>query len=110
MRLLLSLATLLFATGAHAACGTASFYAEAHHGKAMANGQPFNMNAKTAAMWGVPFGTRYRVTASGKSVIVTITDRGPNRRLGRLLDLSKAAFAELAPTSRGLVRVCIEKV
>jgi len=46
----------------------------------------------TAAHRTLPFGTRVRVTHknSGKSVIVTITDRGPFVR-GRIIDLTPAA-------------------
>lgn len=101
----------VFVSAAQAAqCGTASFYGAAHHGKPMANGQPFNRHAMTAAMWGPAFGSRYRVRAGGRSVVVTITDRGPAKRLGRLIDLSEAAFAKIAPLRQGLARVCIERL
>jgi len=93
-----------------ATCGTISFYAEAHHGRLMANGRPFNMHAMTTASPSLPMGTKLRVTAGGKSVVVTVTDRGPAKRLNRVLDLSKAAFAKLAPTGRGLVRGCYERL
>lgn len=96
---------------AQAGCGlTASYYGKAHHGRTMANGDPFDMHAMTAAMWGVPFGSRYRVTHKGKSVVVTITDRGPAKRLGRAIDLSQAAFAKLAPLSQGLASVCLTRI
>jgi rare lipoprotein A len=93
-----------------ATCGAVSFYAEAHHGKRMANGKPFNMHAMTTAAPSIPLGTKLRVTANGKSVVVTVTDRGPARRLNRVLDLSKAAFAKLSPTSKGVIRACFERV
>jgi rare lipoprotein A len=91
-------------------CGTASFYGAGHHGRPMANGRPFNMHALTAAMWGVPFGTKYRVTHKGKSVVVTITDRGPAKRLKRAIDLSQAAFAKIAPLNKGVIPVCMERL
>jgi rare lipoprotein A len=49
-------------------------------------------HALTAAHRTLPFGTKVRVThgKSGKSVIVTITDRGPFLR-GRVIDLTPAA-------------------
>ena len=90
--------------------GKASFYGAAHHGKTMANGKPFNMHALTAAMWDVPFGTKYRVTSGSKSVIVTITDRGPARRLNRVIDLSKAAAAKLGMIQAGTADVCLERM
>lgn len=63
-----------------------------------------------AAMWDVKFGTRYRVTnvSNGKSVIVVVVDRGPNRRLNRAIDLSKSAFQKIADRKTGLIRVRIE--
>jgi rare lipoprotein A len=49
-------------------------------------------HAFTAAHRTLPFGTKVRVThsKSGKSVVVTITDRGPFVR-GRIIDLTPAA-------------------
>ena len=60
-----------------------------------------------AAIWGLPFGSRVEVTntANGRSTIVTILDRGPAKRLGRIIDLSKRAFAEIAETKQGLINV-----
>jgi rare lipoprotein A len=69
------------------------------------------MRAMTAASWSYPLGTRVRVTAGGQSVVVTVTDRGPARRLHRVIDLSKASFARLAPTRQGIIkRVCVESL
>jgi len=91
-------------------CGRASFYAEAHQGKLMANGRPFNMRAMTTASNSHPLGSVLRVTSGKRSVVVTVTDRGGFGKYGRILDLSKAAFAKLAPTSKGVVRVCVVRV
>lgn len=104
-------AVLFLASPALAAtCGKASFYCCEHHGRATASGEIFNQNALTAA---VPkrsqFGT-YRVTHNGKSVIVRANDTGGFAKYGRVIDLSKAAFARLAPTSRGVIRVCMERI
>ena len=93
-----------------AECGKASFYAEAHHGKTMANGRPFNMNAMTAASNTLPLGSNARITAGKRSVVVKITDTGGFGKYGRIIDLSKAAFAKLAPTSKGVIRVCVTRV
>ena len=49
-----------------------------------------NPNAMTAAHRSLPFGTKLRVTHGGRSVVVTINDRGPFVR-GRVLDLSTGA-------------------
>lgn len=76
-----------------------------------ASGEPLDDTAMTCAMWNVPMGTRLRVTAGGRSVIVRVNDRGPAMRLvaqGRIVDLSKAAFARLADTRRGVIDVTVE--
>ena len=93
-----------------AECGKASFYAEAHHGKTMANGQPFNMHAMTAASNSLPLGSKARVTYGKRPVVVTITDRGGFGKYGRIIDLSKGAFAKLAHTDKGLIRVCVSRL
>jgi hypothetical protein len=57
----------------------------------------------------LPFGTQVLVTdlASGRSVTVTIDDRGPFAP-GRIIDLSPEAFGALAPLGRGILRVSID--
>jgi rare lipoprotein A len=44
---------------------------------------------------------------NGKSVIVTITDRGPHPRLSRAIDLSEAAAGKLDYIDKGLTSVFI---
>jgi rare lipoprotein A len=87
--------------------GKASFYS--YRTGRTASGSSFNRNLPTAAHRSLPFGTKARVTdlATNKSVIVTITDRGPNVR-GRMLDLSLGAARTLGITERGVVRVRAE--
>lgn len=92
------------------AAGTASWYGDECKGKPMANGKPFDPEAMTCASWHYPFGTRLRVTHGDRSVVVTVTDRGPARRLNREIDLSRAAFARLADTRRGLIEVKVEVI
>lgn len=89
------------------AIGIASWYGPDHAGKPTANGEPFDPQAMTAASWHHPFGTMLEVTnaATGKTVVVRVNDRGPAKRLGRLIDLSLASFAEIADPDQGLVRV-----
>jgi rare lipoprotein A len=60
----------------------------------------------TAAHKTLPFGTRVRVTnlKTGRSVIVTINDRGPFNR-GRVLDLCTKAARALGMMDRGVVYV-----
>jgi rare lipoprotein A len=96
--------------------GLASWYGEAHRGKLMANGEPFDPDKPTAASWFYPLGTRVRVTTETdpqRTVIVTITDHGPAKRLvreGRIIDLTRAAFEQLASPDVGLVSVSVELV
>lgn len=80
--------------------GIASFYADRFHGRRTASGERFDNRAFTAAHRTLPFGSRVRVTnpATGASVIVRITDRGPFTH-NRTIDVSRAAAEQL-----GLVR------
>jgi len=63
-----------------------------------------------AAMWNVPFNTKVKVcnVDNDKCTTVIIKDRGPNKRLGRLIDLNKKSFAEIASVRHGLVNVSLE--
>ena len=89
--------------------GTASWYGQERQGRKMANGQRFDCHKLTAASWYFPFGTELRVlnTKNGESVVVTITDRGPNLRLHRILDLSSAAADQLNYLGDGIASVFV---
>lgn len=71
--------------------GIASVYST-KHGTRTASGRKLVDSHLTAAHRTLPFGTAVRVTnlRNGKSVVVTITDRGPFVR-GRVIDLTQAA-------------------
>jgi rare lipoprotein A len=87
--------------------GIASWYGKQHQGRKMANGQRFDRHKLTAASWYLPMGTMIRVfnLKNGKSVVVTVTDRGPNLRLHRILDLSEAAATQLDYVAHGLTPI-----
>lgn len=87
--------------------GRASWYGEGYRGKTMANGQPFDPEAMTCAAWDWPLGSLLRVRErnSGRSVIVEVSDRGPARWTGNLIDLSARAFRRLGNTDKGLLYV-----
>jgi rare lipoprotein A len=87
--------------------GVASYYGPKQNGRLTADGSRFNQEAMTAAHPWLPFGTKIRVTLldSGRSVIVTITDRLPSRR--RVVDLSVAAARELGMIRRGIALVAL---
>jgi rare lipoprotein A len=72
--------------------GIASVYSTKDQGSRTASGIRLSDSAMTAAHRSLPFGSKVRVTNSknGKSVVVTITDRGPFVR-GRIIDLTPAA-------------------
>jgi hypothetical protein len=76
----------------HVETGQATWYETGHPGL-------------TAAHPWLPFGTHVHVTnlANGKSVTVIINDRGPFG--GRIIDLSRDAFALLAPLPSGVCEV-----
>lgn len=63
----------------------------------------YDAPARSTAHRTLPMGTRLLVCASS-CVTVTVQDRGPYVE-GRDLDLSRDAFAVLAPLSAGVVRV-----
>jgi rare lipoprotein A len=86
--------------------GVASYYGS-ESGSRTASGERFNQNAMTCAHRSLPFGTKLRVSTGGRSVIVTVNDRGPFVR-GRVLDLSKGAARALG--MGGLARVTAEVV
>lgn len=89
----------------------ASWYGDELRGRPMANGKPFNPSALTCASWRYPLGTRLRVSYGTRWVVVTVTDRGPNRRFKkRVIDLSHASFKRLADPKLGLIEVKIEKL
>jgi rare lipoprotein A len=88
-----------------ASSGLASSYGE---GSQTASGERFNASELTAAHRTLPFGARVRVTnhANGRSVVVTINDRGPFVS-GRIIDVTPAAARALGMS--GLAPVTIER-
>jgi rare lipoprotein A len=89
--------------------GNASWYGNPFHGRRSSNGEVYDMNKFTAAHRTLPFDTVVRVTNlnNGKSTVVRITDRGPFVG-NRIIDLSRAAAAEIESVGPGVVPVRIE--
>jgi rare lipoprotein A len=83
--------------------GIASYYSQ---GTRTASGARFNPGGLTAAHRSLPFGTRVRVTnlSNGRSVTVTINDRGPFIK-GRVIDLSRGAASIIGMIGSGVARV-----
>jgi rare lipoprotein A len=88
--------------------GQASWYGPGFQGRRTSSGETFNTNEMTAAHDTLPLGTRVRVTTqeTGRSAVVTITDRLPPKRL-RIIDLSRAAASKLGLIGPGVGFVTI---
>ncbi|MGY4288909.1 rare lipoprotein A (peptidoglycan hydrolase) [Bradyrhizobium sp. LM2.7] len=89
--------------------GLASYYSNGESGNRTASGVRFNDAWPTAAHRCLPFGTRLRVSRAGRSVVVTVNDRGPFIR-GRVLDLARAPAAQLGLLGPGVARVEAEVI
>lgn len=76
--------------------GKASWYGPQFHGRRTSSGEVFDMHKKTAAHKTLPLYTIVQVTnlSNGKSIVLTINDRGPFVQ-GRIVDLSYAAAQEI---------------
>lgn len=104
------------ADAAGAQRGKASWYSRAecctraNPNALMANGKALRDDRYTCASWTYPLGTVVRVTHGARHVDCVVTDRGPARRLNRAIDLTRCAFARLAPLSRGVIDVSVEEV
>jgi rare lipoprotein A len=84
--------------------GLASWYGPGFRGLPTASGEPFDPQGYTAAHKTLPFGTDLVVNYRGRSVAVTVNDRGPYVG-ARELDLSRAAARDI-----GLTRVGVDYV
>ena len=89
--------------------GTASWYGPPYNKRRGANGQIFDQDAMTAAHRTLPLNSLVRVTnvATGKQVVLHVTDRGPFVP-NRVLDLSLASAKALGVYLPGLATVRIE--
>ena len=82
----------------------ASWYGPGFRGLPTASGEPYKPSEYTAAHKRMPFGSQLLVNYGGRSVQVTVNDRGPY--VGqRKLDLSRGAAKDL-----GLTRVGVDYV
>ena len=96
-------------------CGEASYYGPGFAGNPTASGEIFDPGKLTAAHRTLPFGTIVRVIPDSKALMPTDPNAGVDVRIndngpfapGRIIDLSEAAFARLAPLGTGVLRVCL---
>jgi rare lipoprotein A len=91
--------------------GLASWYGGAHQGRPTAMGEPFDMNALSAAHKTLPLPSLVEVTNldNGKRIVLRVNDRGPFVD-GRIIDLSRAAAEELGMLQKGVARVRVRYV
>lgn len=94
-------------SAAWADSGVASVYST-ESGSRTASGARLDPSAMTAAHRSFPLGSRVRVTNrhNGRSVVVTVNDRGPFVR-GRIIDVTPAAARVLGFS--GLTQVTVER-
>jgi rare lipoprotein A len=94
--------------------GTASFYSANLDGTKTSTGETFRNKKFTAASNNFKLNTWVKVTrlSNGKSVVVRINDRMHKKmaKKGRVVDLSRAAAAELGMLKAGLTKVMVEEI
>lgn len=94
--------------------GKASWYSQSDGGvrKFTASGERFDSSKKTCASWHFKMGTKLKVTnlRNGKSVVCRVNDRGPAKRLKRIIDLSKSAFQKIEHVDQGIAKVQITTI
>ena len=103
--------TPLTAAGSFKERGIASWYGKKFHGQRTSSGEVYDMYAMTAAHPTLPIPSYARVTntASKKSVVVRVNDRGPFLH-ERVMDLSYTAAHKLGIVGNGSSEVEIESV
>lgn len=108
---LASCATARYDAGRVKGYAVASWYGEQFHGLLTSSGEPYDMDGLTCAHKTLPFGTRLKVTNvdNDKSVVVTVTDRGPFVE-GRDIDLSRGAARKIGIYEKGVGKVYLEQV
>lgn len=108
---LLIAATAVFGTEGRAEAQTmlASWYGPGFEGNPTASGEIYNPWGYTAAHKTLPLGTQLLVSYGGRSVQVTVNDRGPYVG-SRELDLSQGAAEALGLTAAGVDYVTVTPV
>ena len=89
--------------------GMASWYDLRRSGRRTSSGARFNPMQLTCAHPTLPLGTKVLVTSdrTGRSVVVTVNDRGPFG--GRIVDLSRAAAARIGMLESGTTSVTLQQ-
>ena len=91
--------------------GKASWYSKTDKGikDLTANGEKFDDTQLTCASWDYPFNQRLIVIniLTPKWVACRVNDRGPHKRLRRLIDLTKTTFSKISNPKIGLTYVVV---
>lgn len=89
--------------------GIASWYGGRRAGHRTSSGERFDPMELTCAHPTLPLGTRVLVTSenTGRSVVVTVNDRGPFG--GRIIDLSRAAAQRIGMLGSGTASVTVQQ-
>lgn len=91
-----------------------SWYGDAHAGKTMANGFPFDPEAMTVAHRTMELGTKLDLCVGGESVRVTVADRGPYKKkhgqFTRDLDVSRGVARKLGMVECGIALVEVRRI
>jgi rare lipoprotein A len=90
--------------------GVASWYGHDEEGRRTASGETMDFRRLTAAHRSLPFGSVVEVVnlRNGRSVLVTINDRGPYKP-NRVIDLTPVAAKQLGMQRKGLAPVAIRE-
>jgi rare lipoprotein A len=105
MQKIIACTMMLWATAAQAA--HVSWYGSEMHGRT-ASGARWQPNGLTLASRTLPFGTRVLLAYRGRSVVCTVTDRGPAAYTGRSLDLSRGCASALGMLRAGVANVSVQ--
>jgi rare lipoprotein A len=92
--------------------GKASYYTVESSSNLTASGERFDEDGMTCASNDYPFNTWLKITniENGKSIICRVNDRGGFKKYGRIIDLSKGAFAKIADLKLGVINVTVQKI
>jgi len=104
-------AFVLSCSTAQAETGKASWYG-AESGKHTASGERYRPDGMTVAHRSMAFGTKLRITDhhTGRAVTCRVSDRGPAKRTGRIVDLSRGCASALGIIRKGIAMVKLEVV
>lgn len=108
---LTTITMMLFSFAFSQHTGKATFYHDKYNGRKASDGSIFYQTALTCASNVHKLGSLLRITnlENGKTVDVKVTDRGPFK-YPKIVDLSKAAFSQIASLKQGIARVLVEEI